>query len=71
MVESVTAPAKIYDPKKVRVQAVIAGVNTPATKRTVSLSLDGKVLESKSVDVPANGRASRRVRFARFAARFS
>ena len=26
MVESVTAPAKIYDPKKVRVQAVIAGV---------------------------------------------
>jgi hypothetical protein len=58
MVESVTAPAKIYDPKKVRVQAVIAGVNTPATKRTVSLALDGKVLESKSVDVPANGRVS-------------
>jgi hypothetical protein len=58
MVESVTAPAKIYDPKKVRVQAVIAGVNTPATKRTVSLALDGKVLESKSVDIPANGRAS-------------
>ena len=57
MVESVTAPAKIYDPKKVRVQAVIAGVNTPAAKRTVSLVLDGKVLESKSVDVPANGRA--------------
>jgi hypothetical protein len=57
MVESVTAPAKIYDPKKVRVQAVIAGSNTPAAKRTVSLALDGKVLESKSVDVPANGRA--------------
>jgi hypothetical protein len=58
MVESVIAPAKIYDPKKVRVQAVVAGVNTPAAKRTVSLALDGKVLESKSVDVPANGRAS-------------
>ncbi len=58
MVESVTAPAKIYDPKKVRVQAVIAGVNTPAAKRTVSLMLDGKVLESKSIDVPSNGRAS-------------
>ncbi len=28
MVESVTAPAKIYDPKKVRVQAVIAGIGT-------------------------------------------
>jgi Aerotolerance regulator N-terminal/von Willebrand factor type A domain len=58
MVESVTAPAKIYDPKKVRVQAVVAGTNTPATKRTVSLVLDGKTLESKSVDVPSNGRAS-------------
>jgi hypothetical protein len=58
MVESVTAPAKIDDPKKVRVQAVIAGVNTPAAKRTVSLVLDGKVLESKPVDVPANGRGS-------------
>ena len=58
MVESVTAPAKIYDPKKVRVQAVIAGVNTPAAKRTVALVLDGKTLESKSVDVPSNGRAS-------------
>jgi Aerotolerance regulator N-terminal/von Willebrand factor type A domain len=58
MVESVTAPAKIYDPKKVRVDAVIAGVDTPATKRTVSLLLDGKTLEQKSVDVPPNGRAS-------------
>ncbi len=58
MVESVTAPAKIYDPKKVRVDAVVAGVNTPATKRTVSLLLDGKTLDQKSVDVPANGRAS-------------
>lgn len=58
MVESVTAPAKIYDPKKVRVQAVVAGVNTPATKRSVSLLLDGKTLDTKSVDVPAGGRAS-------------
>jgi Aerotolerance regulator N-terminal/von Willebrand factor type A domain len=58
MVESVTAPAKIYDPKKVRVQAVVAGIGTEAAKRTVSLLLDGKVLESKSVDVAANGRAS-------------
>jgi hypothetical protein len=58
MVESVTAPAKIYDPKKVRVQAVIAGMGTEAAKRTVSLVLDGKVLETKPVDVPANGPAS-------------
>ena len=58
MVESVTAPAKIYDPKKVRVQAVIAGVGTEATKRTVSLALDGKTLDTKSIDIPAGGRAS-------------
>jgi hypothetical protein len=57
-VESVTAPGKIYDPKKVRVQAVVASINTPAARRTVSLVLDGKVLETKNVDVPENGRAS-------------
>jgi hypothetical protein len=58
LVESVTAPAKIYDPKKVRVQAVIASVGADAAKRTVSLALDGKVLETKQVDVPASGRVT-------------
>ena len=62
MVESVTAPARIYDPKKARVQAVIASVGqpagAPAAKRNVALLLDGKTLETKSIDVPANGRAS-------------
>jgi hypothetical protein len=36
----------------------VAGTNTPQTKRTVSLALDGKTLDSKMVDVPSNGRAS-------------
>lgn len=58
LVESVTAPGKIYDPKKVRVQAVVAGMGAEAAKRKVSLVLDNKVLESKTVDVPANGRAT-------------
>lgn len=58
VVESVTAPGRIYDPKKVRVQAVVAGFNTEAAHKTASLVLDGKVLETKQVDVPANGRAS-------------
>lgn len=57
LVESVTAPGRIFDPKKVRVQAVVAGLNTSAARKTVSLVLDGKTLESKQVDVPANGRA--------------
>ena len=58
LLESVTAPGKIYGPKKVQVQAVIAGIGTEPAKRTVSLVLDGRVLESKSVDIPAGGRAS-------------
>jgi len=58
LVESVIAPGKIYDPKKVHVQAVIAGVGTEAAKRTASLVLDDKTLESKTVDVPANGRVT-------------
>ena len=58
MVESVTAPGRVYDPKKARVQAVIASSGADAATRQVSLVLDGKVLESKSVDVPANGRAA-------------
>ena len=57
MVESVTAPGRVYDPKKVRVQAVIASSGADAATRQVALVLDGKVLETKSVDVPANGRA--------------
>lgn len=57
-VESVTAPRRIYETKKVRVQATVAGFGTPAATRTVSLVLNGKTLATKSVDVPANGRAS-------------
>jgi hypothetical protein len=58
LVESVTAPGKIYDPKKVRVQAVVAGTGTSTARRNISLVLDNKVLDSKSVDIPANGRAT-------------
>ena len=58
LVESVSAPGKIYGPKKVRVQAVIAGVATEPAKRNVSLALDGHVLETKSVDIPAGGRTT-------------
>lgn len=58
VVESVTAPGKIYDPKKVKVQAVIAGYGTEAATRQVSLVLDNKVLGTKEVKVPENGRAT-------------
>ncbi len=57
-VESVIAPQRIYDPKRVRIQATVAGFNTPAAKRTVTLLLNGKTLQTKTVDVPAAGRAT-------------
>jgi hypothetical protein len=57
-VESVNAPGQVWDPKKARVQAVIAGFGTPAATRTVSLIVNGKTAATKPVAVPANGRAT-------------
>lgn len=57
-VENVIAPSSIFDPSKVRVQATISGYNTPAARRSVSLVAAGKVLETKSVELPAGGRAT-------------
>ena len=56
-VENVVAPRRVFDPKKVRIQATIAGHDTPAAKRTATLMLNGKSVQTKSVDVAANGRA--------------
>jgi hypothetical protein len=57
-VESVNVPGQVWDPKKTRVQVVVAGFNTPAATRTVSLLVNGKTLATQSVAVPANGRAT-------------
>ena len=59
-VESVDAPGQVWgkDAKPIRVQAVIAGFGTPAAQRTVSLVVNGKTTTTKSVAVPANGRAT-------------
>jgi Aerotolerance regulator N-terminal/von Willebrand factor type A domain len=57
-VESVQAPGQLVDTKKARVIAVVAGHDTPAAARTVSLIVNGKVTATKKVDVPANGRAT-------------
>lgn len=58
VVEGVDAPGQVWQPKKARVQAVIAGYNTPQATRTVSLVVNGKTIATKKVDVPANGRAT-------------
>jgi hypothetical protein len=59
-VESVEAPGQVWgkDAKPVHVQAVVAGYGTPAATRTVSLVVNDKVTATKTVAVPANGRAS-------------
>jgi aerotolerance regulator-like protein/VWA domain-containing protein len=60
-VESVTAPGQLWgsprDGKPPHVQAVIAGFATPAATRTASLVVNGKIMSSKAVLVPAGGRA--------------
>jgi hypothetical protein len=57
-VEAVAAPSRLFDSKKRRVSATVAGYHTPESRRTVSLVLDGRVLETKSMDIPAGGRAT-------------
>src|ERR1700686_3544858 len=59
-VESVDAPGQVWgkDAKPVHVQAVIAGYGTAPAQRIVSLVVNGKTTATKSVAVPANGRAA-------------
>jgi hypothetical protein len=59
-VESVDAPGQVWgkDAKPVHVQAVIAGFGTAAAQRNVSLVVNGKTTATKTVVVPANGRAT-------------
>ena len=60
-VESVDAPAELADPKDPkhsRVKATVAGFNTPAVTKAVSLLVNGKVLATRTVPVPANGQAT-------------
>jgi hypothetical protein len=57
-VENVDAPRRVFDTKKVRTVATVAGFNTPDATRKVTLVANGKALETKEVKVPANGRAT-------------
>jgi hypothetical protein len=60
-VERVSAPSDLPDPKdskRSRVEAVVAGFGTPPAAKTVSLVVNGKVIATRKVTVPANGRAT-------------
>ncbi|MGA2266843.1 MAG: BatA domain-containing protein [Bryobacteraceae bacterium] len=61
-VENVVAPRRVYDSRKSRVLATVASFGAgpggrPST-RSVSLSLNHRVLETKTVEVPEHGRAT-------------
>ena len=60
-VESINAPPELSDPKdpkRSRVEAVVAGFNTPTVTKAVSLVVNGKVIATQKVKIPANGRAT-------------
>ncbi len=60
-VENINAPALLADPKdprKSRVQVVIAGYGTPAASRTVSLLVNGNTIAARKVEIPPDGRAT-------------
>jgi hypothetical protein len=57
-VENVVAPRRVYDARKTRVLVTVAGFNNPKATKKVTLKLNGREVESKSVEVPESGRAS-------------
>ena len=57
-VENVVAPRRVYDGKKTRVLATVAGFNNQKAVRNVSLVLNGRVIDSKQVAVPEHGRGT-------------
>jgi len=57
-VENVVAPRRVYDAKKTRVLATIAGFDNQKATRRVSLLLNGRAIETKTAEIPERGRAS-------------
>jgi hypothetical protein len=59
-IDSVSAPTELTDPKdltKSRVKAVITGFSTPEVDKTVSLTVNGRPVASRTIKVAENGRA--------------
>jgi hypothetical protein len=52
-VENVDAPRRVFDTKKVRTVATIAGFGTDEATKQVSLVANGKTIETKKVKIPA------------------
>jgi hypothetical protein len=58
-VENVVAPRRVYGTGKARVLATVAGLGTgQKSARRVSLLLNGRTIDTRTVEVPENGRAA-------------
>jgi hypothetical protein len=57
-VENVVAPRRVFDNKKSRVLATVAGYGVHKDIRNVTLLLNGRTVETKTVQVPEIGRAT-------------
>ena len=57
-VENVVAPRRVFDNKKSRVLATVAGFGTRKDIRNVTLLLNGRTVETKTVEVPESGRGA-------------
>jgi hypothetical protein len=57
-VESVTSPSRLADKGRARVRATVAGFGTEAASLRVSAVVNGRTAETRTVDVPASGRAT-------------
>jgi hypothetical protein len=56
--ENVVAPRRVYDASKKRVLVTVAGFGTKKDIRNVTLVLNGRTIETKSVEVPESSRAT-------------
>lgn len=57
-VESVKGATRFYEKASPRIEVTVAGFETPAATRRVTLSLNGRTVATKSVQVPEQGRAT-------------
>lgn len=58
VVESVNAPRTVSDLAKTKINATVTAFNAPAAKRSVALKINGKIVQTKPIDIPENGRAT-------------
>jgi hypothetical protein len=57
-VENVVAPRRVYDSKKTRVLVTVAGFGTKKSNHNVTLTLNGRTVETKAAEIPDSGRAT-------------